>query len=436
MIHEVLFEVAHGITGENVVSPRHFLHILGPISTLMVAFGCTPAGSEASSPGESHRSRATGTSSSEIRSWDVIDRVSRWQTTVLATEEPKVVTEAGYVHVRVRTADPRPVDCFLYDSPIITGQALVRLLNAAQIGIDYETVEVETIGIAANNPLVVVKAPFREEEGDGRGTLFVGIVPRVKVPVVCSHEGKSSQVLHATLRSVAEGLTPLSDFFTDSLAEGELPLVFELWTLYQGERPIGFRQWRAAKNPSGEISTLEIASVLEPLGANLRATDVRVSEHADEQGLRLSDWLELIDGDLHARAALERLPPLPGSEQGQLKQWSYQAAGLGAQGPVQATLRLDAPLQSSYFAHEELARAQAHGGEVEFLSFLPTFDLKQATQFQYKRLPSGPSVEGPRGELQVGSSVFELSWEGGQLTSRKETNTGIESRLSLRLFGP
>lgn len=375
----------------------------------------------------------TGTASSELLSWDVIDRVSRWKTTVLATEEPEVVTEAGYVHVRVRAAHPRPVDCFLYDSPIITGQALVRLLSAAEIGIDYERVDVETIGIAANNPLVVLKAPFVEEEGSARGTLFVGLVPRIKVPVVCSHEATSSRILHSTLRSLAEGLAPESDFFTDSLAEGELPLVFELWTIYRGERPIGFRQWRAARNSSGEVSTLEIASLLESQGDELHATDVRVSEHADEQGLRLSDWLELVDGELHARAALERVP---GAEQGETKQWSYRVAGQSVQGPVQVTLHSAVPFQSSYFAHEELTQAQAHGGELEFLSFLPNFDVRQATELHYKRLPSDPPLEGAKGELQVGSSVFELSWENSQVTSRRERKTGIESRLSLRLLGP
>lgn len=426
---------AHGITGAKVASPRLFLHLLPPVSALVVAFGCTPAGPEPSSSGESSRSK-TEMAGSELHRWDVIDHISRWKTTVLATEEPDVATKAGYVHVRVRAADLRPVDCFFYDSPIITGQALVRLLNAAEIGIDYQTVEVEAIGIAANNPLVVIKAPFREEEGAGRGTLFVGVVPRVKVPVVCSHESSSSGTLLSTLRSVAEEFTPASDFSLDSLAEGELLLVFELWTIYREGRPIGFRQWRAATNSSGKISTLEIASLLESEGAKLRATDVRVSEHADHQGLHLSDWLELVDGELSARAALQREQPGAGTQQEAAEKWSYRVAGLSDRGPVQSTIHSAVPFESSYFAHEEIVQAQAHGGEAEFPSFLPNFELSQATKIHYKRLPSDAPLDGAKGELQVGSSVFELGWEDGQLTSRKERNSGLESKLSLRLSGP
>lgn len=421
---------------------RLFLHILPPISALLVAFGCTSAGPEPSSPSESRRSQTPGAGSSALQPWDVIDRVSRWRTTVLATEEPEVVTQPGYVHVRVRAADPRPVDCFLYDSPLITGQALARLLNAAEIGIDYETVAVEAIGIVANNPLIVVKAPFREEEGGGRGTLVVGVVPRVKVPVVCSHESTSSELLQATLRSLAEKLAPSSEFSSDSLAEGELLLVFELWTIYRDGRPIGFRQWRAARNSTGEISTLEIASMLESQGKRLRATDVRVSEHADERGLRLSDWLQLVDGELSARAALERVQPSTGAELKEPEQWSYRVASLGDQGPVETTLHSAVPLRSSYFTHEELGRAHAHGGEVEFSSFLPNFaqggggKVSQATQLRYKPLLSEAPSKRTKGQLRVGASVFELAWEDSQLASRKETSSGLESRLSLRLFGP
>src|SRR5690606_31107058 len=130
--------------------------------------------------------------------------------------------------------------------------------------------------------------------------------------------------LLSTLRSVAEELTPASDFSLDSLAEGELLLVFELWTIYREGRPIGFRQWRAARNSTGKISTLEIASVLESEGAKLRATDVQVSEHADHQGLHLSDWLELVDGELSARAALEREQPGAGTQQEGAEKWSYR----------------------------------------------------------------------------------------------------------------
>jgi hypothetical protein len=311
----------------------------------------------------------------------------------------------------------------------------VRLLSAAQIGIDYESIEVEAVEVAANNPLLLVKARYREE-GGARGRLFFGLVPRVKIPLLCTHEARTSESLRATLRQMTEGLTPSSDFSSDSLATGERLLVFELWTFYREGRPIGFRQWRAAKNSNGEISTLEIASFLESKGAEVVATDVRVSERDDARGLRLSDWLFLVDGEVRARTALERVDSTAtAAEQGAAEMWTYRVAGLSDEGPFEITLGPAQALHSSYFAHAELIRAQKTGVQVEIPTFLPSFSARSATQIVYA--PSLPDASTARhaGTVNVGSSVFSLSWEDGQVMSRTDLESGLEARLSVRLFG-
>lgn len=411
------------------MSQRLLLPFLALISALLVAFGCTPWVSETSPRGERNRSSTGAIGESAMRLWDVIDRAARWQTKVTALEEPEVVTQPGYVHVRVRTPDPRPVDCFLYDSPIITGQALVRLLNAAEIGIEYQGMALEAVLLSAKNPLVILSASYQQEDKGPKGTLFVGIVPRVKIPIVCSHEAKSSRSMKATIDRLSRGLEPESDFSSDSLAEGETLLAFQLWAIFRNGRPIGFRQWRAAKNKAGEVSTLEIASLLESRDKTLTATDIRISERADAEGVLLSDWLELLDGELHVKAALERLAPesSPEAEGGAL--FSYRVAELGPEGPVASTLTTTEPIRSSFFAHQEFSRAEASGGETQFLAFLPSFQVSQATRLHYRAAPRGGASKERRGELEVGDSSFELVWEGGQLTRRRETRSGIESRL-------
>jgi hypothetical protein len=416
-----------------------------------MACGSTLGVSETSPLDERNRLQADSGRESTLSSWDIVDRAARFKTKVFASEEPEVITQPGYVHVRVRTADIRPVDCFLYDAPIITGQALVRLLRAAEIGIDYQRIRPEAVLRSGNNPLVVLAANYREEDSGEKdsgepGKLFVGLVPRVKIPIVCSHEATTSSSLRKTIDSLSRGLEPSSDFSVDSLALGEHLQVFELWALYREGRPVGFRQWRAAQNEAGELSTLEIVSLLGAKEQDLTAIDVRVSEREDAEGLLLSEWLELLDGEPHGRAALTRVPQEPAPEGGGAARFSYRVLGLGQSGPVEKTLTASEPFRSAFFAHEEIQRVEGSGGETEFLSFFPNYHLDQGTRLHYRasRLLGAQKV----GELEVGDSHFELLWERGQVTRRRElsraTDTrrrseeggGIESRLLLRLPEP
>lgn len=369
--------------------------------------------------------------SRDLLLFDVIDRATRWKSSVRAVEEPSVTTHAGYVHVRVEVGGTRPVDCFVYDAPLVTGQAVTRLLSAAQIGIHYDRVELEAVETVANNPLVVVRADFTDDETRARGRLFVGLVPKVKLPVVCSQEASSSDAMRATLHQLTAEMVPPSDFSVDSLAEGERLLVFELWTLFEGERPVGFRQWRAAEHPSGRVSTLEIASILESRGPSLVTTDVRISEATDDEGLVLSDWLELVDGETHARAALERSPGAR-DEAESSQAFTYRVGGVGPQGPVTGDLQSETPLRSTYDEYLGLRHAQARGESFEMRRYLPHEHSAEPTLIRYRSGPEGTQ----EGRLEVGSDVFELSFdEEKMLESRRQLETTRSSRLALRLLG-
>lgn len=431
---------------------------MAPMALLLMACACTQGVTQTSLADERNRRSSGSARESRLVSWDIIDRAARFRTRVLAAEEPEVVTQPGYVHVRVPTTDSRPVDCFLYDSPLITGQAFVRLLRAAEIGIDYERIRLEAVLLSGKSPLVVLEATYREERG-ALGKLFVGLVPRVKIPLVCSHEGSSSANVRETIESLSSNLEPASDFSVDSLAEGEKLRSFELWALYREGRPIGFRQWRAAQNDAGEISTLEIASLLEPVGREITATDVRSSEREGAEGvLRLAEWLELVDGELHARAALEYVPEESALKEGDGARFSYRMAGLGPTGPFEKTLTVSEAFRSSSYVQEEIVRAEVSGAEVQFQSFLPNFRLDQGTRLHYRssrvlgtpearagdgkvnEIEANQAEERARaggrlevGELEIGDTRFELMWEDGQFTRRRDKSGGIESRLLLRL---
>ncbi len=351
-----------------------------------------------------------------------------------------MTTHAGYVHVRVDAGEARPVDCFVYDAPLVTGQAVSRLLGAAEIGISYEKVQLLDVASIAKNPAVFVEARFVEEDTGTKGSLFVGLVPKVKLPIVCSQEARSPRAVREALRDLGERTTPASEFSVDTLAPAEELLVFELWALFDGDRPVGFRQWRAARDPGGQVSTLEIASLFESHGRRLSTTDVRISERADKDGLFLSDWLELVDGRLHARAALERLSDddtvsdAPGAAAGPENQsaaFSYRVGGVGTQGPVLTTFGSPRPLRSAYDEYRKLLRAGASAEGSTMVRFLP--HMSPTEPVLVARLPTGK--DGPDVRLRVGERVYDFNSEAALPVARQELGSTQRAELLLRVPG-
>jgi hypothetical protein len=367
---------------------------------IFLAFGCTvrPSGSS---------SRASQASPSRVEpraagDWEVIDHAARWATKVRAIAEPGIVTHPGYVHVTVDVGDENRVSCFVYDSPIVTGQAVLRLLRAAESGIEYTNIAMTQIIEVANHPFLTLQVGYvtTMPPHGVKGVLHLAVSPRVSQPVICSQErSRTSERFFALASEFVQNMTPAPQFSSANLQDGEVPLVDEYWVYDAGGAPSAFRIWRARRLKTGQIVAVELSSQFELQRGELRATDTRVVEYEDDRGLLAAEWLSVLNGDHTATVTLRRKDD-SGSQAADARTFEYQFTSAGVDGPSQGAFSVEGALLSTYGLFG-LMRAGTDAISREGFRYVPPLNLSGPTRVAWQG-------EGDRGMLRMGSEEFQV----------------------------
>jgi hypothetical protein len=394
---------------------------VGLLAIWGMTLGCTvqPPPSSLGAPGDSG---AAKTAPNTKRWFEVADHASRFRTRVNSASEPRITTEAGYVRVLIALGAREEINCFVYDQPIVAGRAVARLLAAAESGIRFERIVPLSLSRVAMSPLVHLRAEYitTMEPRGRRGEIKLAVSPRVRFPLVCTHEALGNEAEFArVVGDFAENLQPDSLFARDTLARGEAPLAEELW-VRTAERTLAFRQWRAARGVEGDISTLEITSTFESVGEGLRVSDVRVAERTDEEGLVFSEWLEMQDADKEVGARARRVGSAKGA-------YRYEVSGSATNGAWNANFSSEEPLSSSF----ELFLGQMSPPPPErktlFFLYEPRNKSGERTEVVQHFTDEGAS------RLEVGETVYELTLGDDHLPRKKSASAhAIEWELLSR----
>lgn len=236
---------------------------------------------------------------------------------------PETSAYPGYTRVLVDVGTEQPINCFVYDGALDPGQALTRLLRAAEVGIEFTRFEPVTVELAGGTPLVFLQAHYqRTEEPKGRGLLKLAFSPRANHPMVCTHEElRLRESFRRIVRGAVGSFHPEVDFADAGLSAGDEKVAVETWALV-GEGPYrGYTQWRVARLPDGRRHELSVTTLIAVQGNRIDTVDSISAELSDEIGLVEGKWIQ-VEGTTPALRLELRRDGAAGSES-----FSYSVEG-------------------------------------------------------------------------------------------------------------
>ena len=242
----------------------------------------------------------------------VVDSLGRWSTSVTVAgklserfsegEHPvEKYVLPGYVRVKISTEGTSKANCFVYEEPILAGQAMQRLLRAISPGLTFHAFS--PVGISERNgqPLVELLVGYRlTQPPHGTGQMRLLVHPRVDFPVVCTMEWEGSQRPDAS---------PMRDFVShfEVASQEKKPEFAELWLIERGGVGTGFIHVQGELQ--GEVYVTVTRSTwfsFDELGAENR--DRLTREVSRDASLVWVQWYEFYDGRSTYRGQLEREP--------------------------------------------------------------------------------------------------------------------------------
>lgn len=372
---------------------------------LLIALqGCT-AGRSVSSPQEQEGANRRDIPSEvgELPQHPVADRAGRFEASIEGLSPPEIRTEAGYVRLIADLGTEQPLNCFVYEAPIEAGQAMTRLLRAAEMGIDFTRMDVRSVSIVGDAPLIVLHAHYRttDEETPRNGLLKVALSARASHPVVCSHE--EPRLLASFERIVGgflESLVPKSDFARAGLAPSDVPLLSETWILSHAGRPVGFSEWRVAQLSGDKVHSLRVSATFLTDGDKLRTTDSVAAEASDDSGLFQGRYLDVIGTAPEIFLGLDRTSDSAES-------FSYRVQGRSRSRDIDLEFSAPTPLQTAYRSF--LAFHQPETLPTTYLAYVAELAPEKPTSVRIS-VVSGGGAQIQRGNelqsIQLGADGF------------------------------
>lgn len=305
-----------------------------------------------------------------------------------ADAKPELSAHPGYLRIVAPLGTEQPLNCFVYDEPLDSGQALTRLLRAMEDGIAFERFEVRGISVEGDAPILFLHAHYRRTDSAGRnGLVKLALSPRVPFPVMCSHEEpRLIDSFERVVTGLLASMEPRPTFARAGLGAEDRPVVVETWILEKDGKPIGYSQWRVAELPNEQTHSLVVTSTFVPEGDRLRTTDSVVVEVEDERGLLKGNWLEIVGTDPVIQLEIRRTEAKDGA-------FAFEARGRAKLEEIGTRFTSDQPLRSSVGSYRALEVLRDRGeGAVDFLQYLPHQALDGPVAVSVKRTSSGSAT--------------------------------------------
>ncbi len=339
------------VSGSNkMIRLSHFL--------VLLAIGCT-RGRAAPSPSGGASSAGAQSGEAEVASAEPVPHLvqdvrQRWVISVLSKERPRRDEQPGYVDITVSLGSVSSSHCFVYERPLEPGQAVQRLLRAVASGLTFERVQLQSIELVNEYPLLLFRAPYHTtlQQSPRAGVLQVGLAARSDFPIVCLHDAVEFEAAFARwVRHAVSGFVP-------SHPQPDPPFMREVWLLEDGARPFGVATYRVWKEGGGH-RTLLISSRFESVGATMRTQDHAELDLLDENGVFRKELIELSDTERRLQVSLRRTsPPLDAAATPHPRQ---EESVVAPYGPAATPDSVQAP--AFRFVFEGHLRMEKLGGE-------------------------------------------------------------------------
>ena len=355
------------------------LRKLSCVSAAILAWGCTPAGEPSSPQGAAEVADAAPFQ--PLRSFPsqrVQDPLGRWQVFVESESKPVTLDEGGFVQVSIPTSNGSTLNCFVYDVVLDSGQAVVRFLRAASVGLTFHSFQITQVEALNGAPVVFFAGDYSAQRSEeSSGTLSMMISPRLQFPIVCSHDSpQQDAAFHRISRDFLE---------TFRVTEAASPpsTLSEVWRLEDESGPLGFWFYGAYQSEDGSITSLSLSSLFRWGQGALHTSDTVAVEVQDATGLSRGRWLQMRDTEKLQEITLER-QPAEGDSSG--RPFHYRFIGEKSHKPVRGELHEQNAMQSSIYLHQLLEaqrRSPAEGGpqlQTSWSQYIPELNLNAATQ--------------------------------------------------------
>ncbi len=313
---------------------------------------------------------------------------------------PKVELLPGYTHIVSPQAEPASLHCFVYEVPFDTGQAVSRLLRAAQVGIEFESLTVSRVEAMDAAPVLFLRAGYRSTDSSSikRGLLQMAITPRWDYPVVCTFEHESSTFEKRVLSF-------LQNFKAEQVRPMDPPFVSEVWKLSRSGVPFGFSLLRLHENEDGTGKCLEVSASVAFEKGRVKSTDTVALQESDERGVFSGKWLEIEGTSAEFSLLLER------QEQGDAAEFRFRYIGERRGEHVKGEFETNSPLATALTVYRRLERDPLTEA-FSVLTYRPSSSLKAPLQVDYR--PGG-------GELRL---MVETAGAGDEVSFRREVSLG------------
>ncbi len=239
----------------------------------------------------------------------IVDPLGRWETRVRlptpdavfrsSMDHPAVIKDAlpGYVHIRID--DGRSgINCFVYEEPILAGEALDKMLRAIAPGLEFVGFSPLSIAHINSVPLVETTLRYRTTgEPISDGKMKMVLFPRDQTPVVCTREWQDGPSPNdRIIREFVQHITGIDDG-ADSRA---------LFRFEKDDRHLGFATLATQSIGDDSVATLRSSWFdFSKDGAKNRDRVLREATRADGT-LVWTQWFEIFDGEISVRGQVER----------------------------------------------------------------------------------------------------------------------------------
>lgn len=280
---------------------RSLLSALIVLSVLTLASGChplRPVSRGLDSPDVVART-------TQLRS--VTDPTGRWRSQVTAEETPKVHVLPGHARVELLPDARLATNCFVYEQPILAGEATAQLLRAIAPGLRFKEFSALDIGTINQTPLVAFSLRFESTLGEKeQGEIDIFVLPRLDHPAMCSIETVLAEEQSPSARQRDDASRRVKEFLTNLIVTRTVNIALdEMWLLKQQDRTVGFRHVRIEK-VDGSYATVTRSSHFSLTPDAIVNSDRIEQELEDEKGLMRMTWLSLADGHPDLRGQMER----------------------------------------------------------------------------------------------------------------------------------
>lgn len=238
---------------------------------------------------------------------EIIDPTGRWRSQVNIQQVPKLHALPGHVRLDLTPGSPLVTNCFVYEQPILAGEATAQLLRAIAPGLRWNKFSPLEIEVLNHTPLVAFSLEFETTLGEKeRGALAIFVFPRLEQPAMCSIEAALDSKQSSTAAEQHEAHRAVRQFLTNLTTTAPVPSArSELWLIQQHGSPVGFRQIRVETIGDAYVTTTQSSRFSLAPAAVLNADRID-TELEDVAGLRRMTWLQLTDGQVVFRGQMER----------------------------------------------------------------------------------------------------------------------------------